>query len=394
MGAARLPPLVLMSRASAAEPWVVAGIWTMVLGFFLWMRFLVLGGGHFDMDPNALAQTLARFPEKLREDPVHFVDLLALPFIAAAHIWFSNRRGALERVFLDETGIRYQSPLSEALSWSVQWSQLRELRIAALDAAYKPYLTFFEFDAGEVTRKLPAALLWATTDAVGEPVFPEETARQRFFTFRLSTPDRTEETLRRIEQSPIVRYAKQAGVTVSTTGIRAPGFALESNRHTAAAAILGIVLLLYGLGDIWLYDESYAVDPPFVLFALGGALTVLAGMVWLGLAGAPRVETLGLALLLGGATGIALYPGALRLNEVTDSQGLRAHEYRLNKYAVFEPVDPALPTLDFSNYSNYWRQFKLGSTHSFELRKGGLGFWQVNMAPVNERMRDYFWARR
>src|SRR5262249_56339057 len=131
----------------------------------------------------------------------------------------------------------------------------------------------------------------------------------------LSTPDRTEETLRRIEQSPIVRYAKEAGVKVSITGIHPPRFALESNRHTAVAAFLGIVVLLYGLVDIWLYDDSYAVAPPFVLCALGGALAALAGMAWLALAGAPRVETLGLAILLGGATGVALYPGAPRVNQ-------------------------------------------------------------------------------
>ena len=50
---------------------------------------------------------------------------------------------------------------------------------------------------------------------------------------------------------------------------------------------------------------------------------------------------------------------------------------------MFSPVDPNLPVLRFPRDADYWRQFKLGTTHQFELRKGGLGFYQVNMQPVH-----------
>src|SRR5262249_35507017 len=160
---------------------------------------------------------------------------------------------------------------------------------------------------------------------------PQKAAKpQRFFT--LSSYDR-EETLRRIEQSPIVRYAKQAGVKVGSGPARETGFALESHRHTAAAAILGIALLVYGLVDIAPYDESYAVEPPLVLFAVAGAVVALAGMLWLDLADTPRAHTLALALLLGGGTGVALYSGLLRLNEATDSEGLHTYDYRMMTYS-------------------------------------------------------------
>jgi hypothetical protein len=32
--------------------------------------------------------------------------------------------------------------------------------------------------------------------------------------------------------------------------------------------------------------------------------------------------------------------------------------------------------------------------HPFRLRKGGLGFYQVDMAPVHAKMRDYFLKNR
>jgi len=154
MSAVRLPPVELMSQsrsASAFEHWFIAGIWTTVLGFFLLMRFLVLGGGQFHVDPDALAQMLTRFPEKLRDDPVHFVDLLLLLLIAVAHVWFSRRRAKLERLFLDETGIRYQSPLPEVLSWSLQWSQLRELEPGPPELDFSKYSYYWhQFKLGTI----------------------------------------------------------------------------------------------------------------------------------------------------------------------------------------------------------------------------------------------------
>ena len=112
--------------------------------------------------------------------------------------------------------------------------------------------------------------------------------------------------------------------------------------------------------------------------------------MWSGSAQVPRIETLGLSLLLGGAVGFALYPGVLCLNEATDTEGLRTCEYRLTEYVVFSPVDPDLPVLRFPGQADYWRRFRLGTMHSFELRKGGLGFYQVNMQPVHARMREYY----
>ena len=165
-------------------------------------------------------------------------------------------------------------------------------------------------------------------------------------------------------------------------------------QDTLAAAVLVLSLLCYAVIDFAVTEEIYAVDPPFVLFALAGAIAVLAGMLWLASAGVPRAETLGLSLLLGVAVAAALYPGSLRLNEATDDEGLRAHEYRLTGYVVFSPSDSNLPVLEFPKDEDYWRQFKLGTTHRFELRRGSLGFYQVNMAPVHVKMREYFIGRK
>jgi len=53
------------------------------------------------------------------------------------------------------------------------------------------------------------------------------------------------------------------------------------------------------------------------------------------------------------------------------------------------PVDAAAgaPDLDFSSHFRYWATFKLGATVDFELRHGGLGFWQLNKEPFNKKLR-------
>ena len=81
------------------------------------------------------------------------------------------------------------------------------------------------------------------------------------------------------------------------------------------------------------------------------------------------------------------------MNAATDAEGLHSIDYRLKEYVVFSPVDADAPELRFPRDADYWGQFKLGTVHPFELRKGGLGFYQVDMAPVRAKMHDYFAGR-
>jgi hypothetical protein len=272
--------------------------------------------------------------------------------------------------------------------WSLQWSQVRGIRIVVPKAMFHPNLVMLEIDAGPVKRKLQA-VHWSD-DAKGKTV-EAETWRDRFLlAFR---PARARDgILRTVEESPVVRYAREAGVKV--TAGDAPGigydFALEKHRHALVATVLVLTLLCYAVVDFAMNEEVYAVDPPLVLFGVAGAIVVLAAMLWLVSARVPRAEALGLSLLLGAAAGAALYPGLLRVNEATDDEGLRAYDYRLTEYVAFSSMDPNLPVLTFLGVADYWRQFKIGTIHRFELRKGGLGFYQVNMQPVHVKMREYF----
>ncbi len=398
MAVARLQPLVLkprQSRSSPQERWVAALLAVALFSTLVWVVYTLLGNPFVDWDWDSFAKGFRAF---LKQLPVEKqLEGVLLVVAIGAQLWFMRRISKYERLNLDQTGIRYTSPLPDPLrrlkpDWSLQWSQVRGIRIVVPKAMFHPNLVMLEIDAGPVKRRLQA-LHWSDDDegkAAGA-----ETWRERFFLgFR---PARERDgTLRKVEQSPLVRYAKEAGVKVTSgdkPGI-GHGFALEKHRHALVATVLVLSLLCYAVVDFAMNEEVYAVDPLLVLFGVAGAIAVLASMLWLVSAGVPRAEALGLSLLLGAAAGAALYPGLLRVNEATDDEGLRPYDYRLTEYVVFSPMDPNLPVLTFPGVADYWRQFKIGSIHRFELRKGGLGFYQVNMQPVHVKMREYFIGRK
>jgi hypothetical protein len=396
MSVARLQRLELMRRqmrSSRKQRWKDVLLYmVVVIVAALCVVQLFVETNLFDESGRAILKRLLDIALEGELPTRAYVDLAGIALLGLA-TWYAYRISKRERVFLDEIGIRYQSALPEALralhpDWSLQWSQLRHIRIVVPRALTHPNLAMLEFDAGPVMRKLPA-VNWCPVGSTQENGDENLSWRERLFA-GIGSPREMERTLRAIEQSEIVHYAKHAGVTVTSGAASGSGsgFALESHRHALVALVLVLVFLAYAVFDIALYDESYVVEPPLVLFVLAGVTAALPVMLWLSFTGVPRIETLGLSLFLGGAIGFALYPGLLRLNELSDSEGLRTYEYRLTEYVVFTPLDSRLPELKASEYSYYWRQFPLGTVHQFELRRGGLGFYQVNLAPIRAKLRQ------
>lgn len=408
MAAARLQALVLKARQSQAtrgERWGLAAFMIVFFVAMLWLTNLLFSNPFGELDRAALARLLDKLSEAFRKAPADFMirhaELLLVVVAAFVHLWYHRRSSKYERLILDETGIRYQSALPQAVrgllpDWSLRWSQVRAARIGLPRLGHHPKLAMLELDAAPKTRKI-LVLRWVPADPAVAAAAPDKSTswRDRFLTGIGSKRD-LEKTWKEIEESPLVRYARRAGLAITIDRSReiGYGFSLESNRHALVGAVLVIAVLCYAVFDLAVNEETYAVDPPLVLFAVGGAIAVLAGVLWFASAGVPRAETLGLSLLLGGAVGFAQYPGALRVNAVTDSEGLHTYEYRLTSYVVFSPLDARVPELSFPKDADYWGQFKLGTVHSFVLRRGGLGFYQVDMAPVHAKMRGYFLKNR
>lgn len=169
------------------------------------------------------------------------------------------------------------------------------------------------------------------------------------------------------------------------------GFALEKNPRALALILLFFTFFFYALGDTFFFShEIYAAAPPYGAFLAAGLLAFVAAALWLRRAQVPVAESLGVALLFGAALGAAAYPGALRVNASTDAHGLQRYDYQLTATLALVLLIAGPPTLTFPRHADYWSSRRAGSLHRFELRRGGLGFYQLNMLPVEQTLREYY----
>jgi len=105
------------------------------------------------------------------------------------------------------------------------------------------------------------------------------------------------------------------------------------------------------------------------------------------------VEKIILVLLMSFSAALLTYPLLLRMNEWTDDKGLQEYSYTMNDDRLWQADDQnlQLPKLEFEiKSSEYWNQFEIGTVKQFEIRKGGLGFYQLNMAPVYVDQRAFY----
>lgn len=170
------------------------------------------------------------------------------------------------------------------------------------------------------------------------------------------------------------------------------GFALEKNRYSLGAMIMMAVLVVYALLDYMLNFEDY-IGTHFINYtAWASVLVMLSSMVIFKKNQIPVLENIVLSFFLSCSVGLATPQVMLRINQLTDQHGLKAYPYHLTDSLGFTPVGDFtdLPELYFPGNKDYWSQLDKNAVHEFELRKGGLGFYQVNMAPVYVKMRKYY----
>lgn len=339
---------------------------------------------------SAIDWSSAEWP-KLADPPVAgLIEIAAVVIGGAVQWWYLRRARKHELVVLDETGIRYQSPLPQFLeslqpSWQHFWTEIRSAQILVPRLAH-PNLAVIVLDAGEAQRKLNG--VWAPE---GEEMQP---ARSRPWALMTGAALK-EELAGLVEGSTLVRYLRSRGIAVARKA--APlgaGFALESHWATLAVTVTLVALMAYALIDLVLNTETYAVKAPLALYVLAGFLVAAACAALIARQPLPRLEIWALSLLLGGAVGGALYPGLLRVNQLTDGNGLKPYQFTLLDHVVLEPDDKQLPRLVLRGYHEYWQQFRPGSRHELVLRRGGLGFWQLDRAPLNARMREFYASKR
>ncbi len=356
------------------------------------LALFLFKAGHVSRNPEALLNAvLARLARNPLDAVIHVVMLIAV----ILHLYYLRRAQQHERLILTPAGIEYHSPMPPALqalkpSWSLAWSRIRSAALKSMLPGGGPQTVVLELDGG--ARKVKLFPHQWVDPAHHRPASLWQEMRKLRKLQRI-TPL---EVGLAIQETPILRYLAAALPHLAPRGdatLASATFALEKNRRSLAIVIAFFALVAYALGDAILGSETYVEAAPYEKFATLGTLAAFAAAVWLWRGKVPAAESILVALLFGGALGAAGYPGALRINALSDAGGLRAYEYRLTRDRQLEPLTPGLPTLAFPRYYDYWEQFEPGSHHTFELRKGGLGFYQINMQPVNAALRELYTSR-
>jgi hypothetical protein len=160
---------------------------------------------------------------------------------------------------------------------------------------------------------------------------------------------------------------------------------------TAMIALVFIAQVFSFIIEIYFTATEFYTDTvPYLSIGVTALLGFLIVHLVLGNFEPERKNSALYALLFGLGTGFAAYPFLVRVNTWTDTEGLHGYDYRLGKDYVWRGREPGTPDLDmYLSGSAWWQQFDPGDSYTFELRKGGLGFWQVNMSPVYEAQKHY-----
>jgi len=330
--------------------------------------------------------------EKLLEEKGMVFALAATPLLLVFFLVLAFGSRHRERLILTETGVEFRSPLPGPLNflhrdWSLQWIEVRRAWIGPIFKFAGGQFTSLFFETGNKRRRI---LLYPWVDP--RHYRPRTLRKEKAYIDALQKQQGPEYEALTTESS-VVRYIAEhvRGIKIESAPTGSAGFALEKNPWSLGVLVLFFLLVAYTLVDAFvLIGEIYVTRPAYEAFAAGGLVAAIVATRLLRARGVPNLESSVLGVLLGTAIGCAVYPGALRLNQWTDSAGLRIHTYQSQGQGRFTPLDESLPELHFEDYPEYWREFGAGEDRDFELRRGGLGFYQLNMAPILDDIAAYY----
>lgn len=308
-----------------------------------------------------------------------------------------------ERIVVDEEGIHYQSNLPTQLQgwqfinlynlpiyqkdWSVTWSALKKvyIRKPRVNAIPGSKLLILELDMGLERHDI---LLCQWTNTQNPTITPCTPPNIKPWQVENNAENR--EWLR---QHPLAQAITQHGVTLEIEkdiDLSTPFYAASNPYSITTFGLFGalVVFALFGNMDLFGLEEIYTGKPFFVLNLTVGGIVALLFSLWPLRAKIPVAHSFFAGLMVGGALFVAMSPGLLLLNYFTDKEGLKTYQYQHQQDGMFTPVDPALPPIRLGR-SKYWQQFPADTLHEFELRRGGLGFYQLYIAPIEKKIREY-----
>ena len=300
------------------------------------------------------------------------------------YLYFADKH---ERLIISPLGIQYISPLRGVLNsfqtdWFLRWEQVTDAYIQQSHAGINTSFSSLNLVTSSGTRKLQPTN-WIVPESWQPP-------KRNFFGMPAgSRPDQSFDAILKTE------LVNEIGKHLSATNIElregSKLFDLGSHYATIMFTASLLLLLAYAVVDtFFLYSEVYIDSPPTDLLIAGGFIfSVIAYLVMQRLK-IPAYICISLALMNGAVFAAAMHPGLLRINQFTDSAGLGEYSYIRGPGNIYSPVKPGTPPISLQQPYEYWAQFKPGSEYVFRLRRGGLGFWQLDESSLVEAYREFF----
>lgn len=313
--------------------------------------------------------------------------------VAVLQIYYSIRANRLERLVLSREGVRYVSPLPPFLKrfrpdWYLAWDQVSKAELVTLARQMNnPEFILITLTAGSEKRQL-FPVRWVDPEKYSSPVF------KFTLSFKRQSND---EMLKAVMDSDIMRFISASVPQVAVNPALSAAeihTSLEKNPHGRIAMGIIFLLIAYAVIDFMAGPDAY-VDAPSSLFhiyvstAIAGA--ILSG-IWLYKSTLIVQEKIGLAILIGAIAGVAMIPGALRINTFSGSEAAGTYDYFVVQGAdsvVLKPVVEGMPVIDYFAKNRFWGKFGKDDTYPVQLRKGILGFYQFKLSPILQDIRRY-----
>ena len=318
---------------------------------------------------------------------------LGVSLLSAVGVWGSVTLLPRQRLVLTHDSLTWRLPLPDwlpvhELKWTVRLEDIVSARLIKPPFGASGAMSHLELAGKGMPRQFQVAM-WVREDHV------ERERSGLFAMFRLM---RQQLTPTQLLVTPLCEGLQARGIEIDPLGgprtLGDGGFKLESNPATLAVTVAVLGCLVYTPLDLMLFAERYATTPPYgwmVICGLGGF--VLAG-AYLVNSEAPRAIAFGLAVMLGIGVGAASGPGMLRVNAWTDQVGIQnVTYYRVgaNRFAPLAGGD--WPEIELPQ-PDYWFFQEEDIERQISIRRGGLGFCQIDLANIIEELRNYNLSQR
>lgn len=310
-----------------------------------------------------------------------------VPFVYCFVLYFSFRNMVQSKIEIDEFGLSHESGLPDLFKrfipdWRITWAEIESVERAGNGLLKHTVLLPLNIKLFNRTIKV----------IPNQWVDPEDKPKIPWFSLRNNVAPKFKEI-------PLLKVFAAKGLldeklTKSFANPKSIGTDINSSPISIGMTMFLFFAMFYFITEVYFtLSEFYVAEPPYVYMVIGAIVAMIVSYLLLLKTKFALAEKIILALMVGASMVAVMYPLMLRVNEWTDTEGLQRYAYVKSGLIDWtsESGNYQIPPLKFDlDYSKYWAQFDVGDTKQFELRKGGLGFYQLNMKPVYAEQRVFY----